>query len=90
VRYKKRPTEVEALQFLDNNSARRIVAWANGKVHADYNRHGDCERLYVETLEGDMIARPGWYIIKGVEGEFYPCKETVFEQTYEPVEADDE
>jgi hypothetical protein len=40
----------------------------------------------IETLEGDMTASPGWWIIKGVHGEFYPCKSAVFEATYEPVE----
>lgn len=44
--------------------------------------------LYIETLEGVMHAEPGDYIIKGVNGEFYPCKPDIFEKTYERVEED--
>lgn len=40
----------------------------------------------IETLEGVMHASPGDWIIKGVKGEFYPCKPDIFEQTYEPAE----
>lgn len=42
--------------------------------------------LYIPTLEGTMCARPGDYIIKGVQGEFYPCKPDIFEATYEAVD----
>ena len=43
------------------------------------------ESLYIKTLEGDMFAPIGSYIIKGVNGEFYPCREDIFEKTYEEV-----
>ena len=39
----------------------------------------------IHTLEGEMIARPGDWIIRGVQGEFYPCKPDIFEQTYDTV-----
>lgn len=42
--------------------------------------------LYISTLEGPIHASKGDYIIKGIKGEFYPCKPDIFEQTYEPVE----
>ena len=42
--------------------------------------------VIVTTLEGDMLARYGWWIIKGVKGEFYPCDPEIFEATYEPVD----
>lgn len=42
--------------------------------------------LTIHTLEGDMIASKGDYIITGVDGEQYPCKPDIFEKTYEPVE----
>lgn len=44
----------------------------------------------IPTLEGDMRAELGDFIIRGVQGEFYPCKPDIFEQTYEPVELLDE
>ena len=46
--------------------------------------------LKVKTLEGEVIASIGDYIIKGVIGEFYPCKPDVFKKTYEKVENDEE
>ncbi|HWQ95907.1 MAG TPA: hypothetical protein VN368_00905 [Candidatus Methylomirabilis sp.] len=45
----------------------------------------NCE-LTIRTLEGEMTAHPGDWIIKGVNGELYPCKPDIFEKTYEPVE----
>ena len=42
--------------------------------------------LYIDTLEGKMLCRVGDWIIKGVKGEYYPCKPDVFDQTYEPAE----
>ena len=44
------------------------------------------DRTIIRTLEGDMTAEVGDWIITGVEGEIYPCKPHIFEQTYEPVE----
>lgn len=44
------------------------------------------ETVVIHTLEGDMIASPGDYIITGVKGEKYPCKPDIFAKTYEPVE----
>ena len=44
--------------------------------------------LMIRTLEGDMRCEIGDWIIRGVAGEFYPCKPTIFEQTYEPVEVE--
>jgi hypothetical protein len=41
--------------------------------------------LHIETLEGTMTASPGDFIIRGVQGEFYPCKPDIFAETYEPV-----
>jgi hypothetical protein len=42
--------------------------------------------IAIQTLEGEMAAQPGDYIIKGVQGEFYPCKPDIFEATYEAAE----
>jgi hypothetical protein len=44
------------------------------------------ERMVMHTLEGDMVAEAGDWIITGVKGERYPCKPDIFEKTYEPVE----
>jgi hypothetical protein len=42
-------------------------------------------KLVIATLEGEMVASEGDYIICGVQGEYYPCKPNIFEATYEPV-----
>lgn len=87
MKYRKRPVEVEAIQFTDNESASRILAWAGTppiQLNIDPGT-GICTSLIVVTLEGKMIAEPGWWIIKGVEGEFYPCRDDIFDRTYEPV-----
>ena len=52
----------------------------------------EAERLdkpvVIETLEGEMKAGRGDWLIKGVQGEFYPCKDDIFRQTYEPIDKD--
>lgn len=48
---------------------------------------GDDEGIGINTLEGAMVASPGDWIIKGVSGEYYPCKPDFFAKTYEPVES---
>jgi hypothetical protein len=54
------------------------MKWCKGKKGLDGG-------IIISTLEGDMIANTGDYIIKGVNGEFYPCKPDIFKKTYEPV-----
>lgn len=50
----------------------------------------DDKKLVISTLEGDMLASVGDFIIKGVKGEFYPCKPDIFEQTYDIVEVSED
>lgn len=57
-------------------------------VEVEAWRNDTGESIHIETLEGVMEARPGDWIIKGVNGELYPCKPDVFEKTYEFVETD--
>lgn len=81
-RYRKRPVLVDAIRW-DGEPATfdEILEWSDGQVGA---AAGDESRLAVTTLEGVMHAEPGDWIIRGVEGEHYPCKPSVFEATYEP------
>ena len=78
-KYIKRPIAIEALQWTGDN-IEEIMAFANKDIISF--RGGS---LYVKTLEGDMLATIGSYVIKGVDGEFYPCREDIFEKTYEQV-----
>lgn len=75
--YRKKPVVIEAIQFTGNFD--EIENFVGGD--AEFRDGG----LVVATLEGPLRANPNDYIIKGVKGEFYPCKPDIFEATYEPV-----
>ena len=86
MKYKKKPVIIDAIQwngkgnyelavFLDGNNWKHKIAT---------NEKPEC--LIIETLEGKITASIGDFIIKGVKGEFYPCKPDIFEMTYEKVE----
>ena len=89
-KYRKKPVVIEAVQFVTNNDdgscCAEIVRWINGGSDEGGARTDNTD-IYINTLEGEMRAEVGDYIIKGVKGEFYPCKPDIFEATYEPVEA---
>jgi hypothetical protein len=88
MRYRKKPVVIDAFQLQDPDKHADAVedlhAWAG--EHGFTNWSSDEEGIVIVTLEGDMLARPGDWIIKGVKGEFYPCKPDIFAATYDPVE----
>ena len=51
--------------------------------------HRTAERVVIHTLEGDMTAEPGDWVITGIKGEQYPCKHDIFMATYEPASVDE-
>ena len=77
-KYRKKPVVVEAVQWTGNN-------WGEltDFMHDAYGVEG--QKITIVTLEGTMTADVGDWIIKGVKGEFYPCKPDIFEATYEEV-----
>lgn len=75
--FRKKPVVVEAMLF-DGTNAQDIFNWSQGEITVRH-RFG----IAIETLEGSMLASPGDWIIRGVQGEFYPCKPGIFEVTYE-------
>mgnify|MGYP000850960763 CR=1 FL=1 len=84
--YRKKPVVIEAIQF-KRDCFEEISNFTNGKANnfrteKCINGKSYCE---IETLEGAMTATEGDYIIKGVNGEFYPCKPDIFAKTYELV-----
>ena len=87
-KFRKKPVVIEARQFTGNNQL-EILAWARPGLSKDALRAAQVMRLpvYIPTLEGEMKADPGDWIIQGVKGEFYPCKPDIFAATYEAVEA---
>lgn len=86
MKYRKKPIVIEAVQFVDTEeSILKLSELGLDPVRIDY-ADLDNPILKIETLEGVMIATEGDYIIKGVQGEFYPCKPDIFAETYEEVE----
>ena len=95
MKYRKLPIEIEAVQWNGNNLV-EVVTFLEGKSPKldlevtrlkweDYKDLIAKEGLYINTLEGSMKASINDYIIKGIAGEFYPCKEDIFLKTYESV-----
>lgn len=95
-KYRKKPVVIEAhvfpgvgvellpeMQAFDDWISRAYVPASGRGLRAPFYR-GD--KLIIPTLEGDMEARPGDFVIVGVQGEIYPCKPDIFAQTYEPAE----
>lgn len=81
-KYRKKPVIIEAIKWTGNNISDIIKFTKNdSKIVSIYGKD-----LTIKTLEGTMKADCGDYIIKGVKGEFYPCKPDIFEQTYEEIE----
>ena len=89
--FRKKPVVIEARQFLWDDiplgdlplSAKALCEWCGGELAFD--AFGPC--ILIDTPEGQMRANPADWIIKGVKGEFYPCKPEIFAVTYDVVEA---
>lgn len=89
MKFRKKPVEIEAMQINVKNE-HEVVKWSNGCVYVSPVLEPGDDNLsgvywQINTLEGIMIANPNDWIIKGVKGEFYPCKPDIFEMTYEPI-----
>ncbi len=80
-KFRKKPVVIEAVQFTGKNF--NEVDEFTGKQFRASGTEG--KEMVIQTLEGAMTASLNDFIIKGENGEFYPCKPDVFEKTYEPV-----
>ena len=86
MKYRNKPVVIEAVQFKDTEeSILELSELGLDPVRIDYANSSN-PILKIETLGGFLIAKEGDYIIKGVQGEFYPCKHDTFKETYEKVE----
>lgn len=98
MKFRKKPVVVEAVQWSGNNldEVLKFIADEKGSFEHLPKTGGNIKAgvghtpadgcLFIPTLEGDMCASPNDWIIKGVKGEFYPCKPDIFEMTYEKAE----
>lgn len=86
-KFRKKPVTIEAIQF---------TGWNTGEIHqftgaakttaTQAHSASVASKIVIHTLEGDMTAEPNDWIIRGVKGEFYPCKPDIFAATYDPAE----
>jgi hypothetical protein len=88
-KFRKRPVVIDAVQWTGKN-VEEIRTFTNNKGHVrievEKNEPVVTNFLSILTMEGEMTASIGDWIIKGVEGEFYPCKPDIFYKTYEKIE----
>lgn len=90
-KYRKKPVVIEAIQLKESGENIGEVYDFCGLDTGNFPERGigidpSDGKFKITTLEGVMIAELDDYIIKGIKGEFYPCKPDIFEQTYEEVE----
>lgn len=81
-KYRKKPVVIEAIKYDGDNKV---------EIQEFVDKYLDMTeemQLKIDTLEGVMLANVGDYIIRGVNGEYYPCKPDIFEKTYEMVRED--
>ena len=83
-KYRKKPVEIEAIQWVSDN-IEQVYEMLGVGDNLIINTDEDEVKHFINTLEGKMKMSWGDYIIKGVKGEFYPCKPDIFELTYEKV-----
>lgn len=85
MKFRKKPVVIEAQQLTVFN-LEELEQWCGGSIKG-LRLPANQRVIDIQTLEGEMRAQIGDWIIKGVKGEFYPCKPEIFAMTYEPVEA---
>lgn len=88
--YRKKPIVVQALEFKTNNedgspNMDRIINWINQGKDLCQGWHNGTN-IFIKTLEGEMRTEVGDFVIRGVKGEFYPCKPDIFHATYDAVD----
>jgi hypothetical protein len=81
--YRKKPLTIEAIQ-LTNESFNECLTFLGSSV-ACADNFWNCPKIEIKTLEGNHMARSGDYIIRGIAGEFYSCKENIFLKLYDQV-----
>jgi hypothetical protein len=81
-KFRKKPVVIDAVQFTHpNKNDGEMLAHLEGCI----GWHATSDGIVIPTLEGDHLASPGDWIIRGIKGEYYPCKPDIFDATYEPV-----
>ena len=84
MKYRKKPVEIDAIQWVSDN-IEQVYEMLGDNLIINTDKAKDEVKHFINTLEGKMEMSWGDYIIKGVKGEFYPCKPDIFELTYEKI-----
>lgn len=83
--YVKKPVKIEAIQW-DGENTEEVYKFASNSITVPFeDRKENSKKIHINTLEGVITASIGDFIIKGVAGEFYPCKPDIFSLTYEEI-----
>lgn len=85
-KFRKKPVVIEAIQYDGTENSVVEILQLQETASSARSIRVDAGGLLIPTLEGLMRADKGDWIIKGVQGELYPCKPDIFEKTYEPVD----
>ena len=86
-KYRKKPVVIEALKYDGSDDSKRvIIKWLMNSETPAILRGYQSSILKIKTLEGDHIVSKGDFVIKGVKGEFYPCKPEIFNCTYDEID----
>jgi hypothetical protein len=87
-KFRKVPVEIEAVEWIDGRIS-EVTPWISEGLNKNPKEEGAIIRIgddvFITTLEGNMKASNGDFIIRGVQGEIYPCKPDIFKATYERV-----
>jgi len=89
MKFKKKPVTIKAIQYLPPHNCEEVYEFTQIPWEEGHDPEDTCDEdtpMYIKTLEGLMRADPGDWIIKGVRGEYYPCKPDIFNDTYEKAE----
>jgi len=85
MKFKKKPLVIEAIQWLKIGDHHKVIR-LNGKYNCKECGQIEDQHGWILTLDGGHIVCPNDWIIKGIKGEFYPCKPDIFNMTYDLVE----
>ena len=83
MKYRKKPVVIDAWKWDESKALLDEIGAPMMSCSGHKDTPGVCHNLRIKTLEGTMHVEPGDFIIKGVAGEYYPCKPDIFEATYE-------
>ena len=84
--FRKLPVEIQAIEYDGTPASKReIIDWTRGSETPGFIDDMDHTTLKIQTLEGDHTVTVGDFVIRGVEGEFYPCKPGILAKSYEEV-----